>query len=515
MHKPRQTQQRRQTTPLAAAVAALLTSTAVHAAPGIRTAPGNSVPQCVSPERLMAFVAERNPKLDPRYREIARWYQYWGDAWHVRWDYAFYQMVLETNYLMYRRGNGERGDVHEKQNNFAGIGATGGGVAGEKFPDIKTGVLAQIEHLVAYSGEKLAKPVAKRTQENQDDIISKSRRLGRAVTFGDLARRWATDRQYAKSIDTVSELFRKSQCNGTAVAAQPANFVVPAPQPARRPASRPFPPPSLLGGPKPHKLAGPDMPAAEKPIMTARVTPKRKPSSPSPRPVVAPAEKAAPEKPHPPVRTIWSRDSGGAQNTEPQAAPPAGVAPQAQVHKPSELAPAAAPQIMETAPAAEAEEPPSLPQFKIKPLDAPPLRLGGPVAPVAPPPGTQLSVVAAAPRPRQPDLPRQPAPARQADLAPGQRMSLAGPVPPPAAVAPKTSGACRVLSASYGGTKTLLVKSNVGGVLQLTALTVIEGFEKTLFETYAKASAPNAEIVGEYASRDEALSEAHTNCEGG
>ena len=51
--------------------------------------------------------------------------------------------------------------------------------------------------------------------------------------------------------------------------------------------------------------------------------------------------------------------------------------------------------------------------------------------------------------------------------------------------------------------------------MQLTALTVIDGFEKTLFETYAKASAPNAEIVGEYASKDEALAEARANCEGG
>ena len=95
-------------------------------------------------------------------------------------------------------------------------------------------------------------------------------------------------------------------------------------------------------------------------------------------------------------------------------------------------------------------------------------------------------------------------------------MSLAGPVPPPAAVTqPAANSACRVLSASYGGNKTLLVKSSVNGVLQLTALTVIEGFEKTLFETYAKASAPNAEIVGEYASKDAALAEARANCEGG
>ena len=514
-----QTSPRRRTSALAAVIATFFASTAVNAAPGIRTAPGNSVPTCVTPERLMAFVAERNPKLDPRYKDIARWYQYWGDAWHVRWDYAFYQMILETNYLMYRRGNGDRGDVHEKQNNFAGIGATGGGVAGEKFPDVKTGVLAQIEHLVAYSGEKLAKPVAKRTFENQDDIIAKSRRLGRAVTFGDLARRWATDRQYARSIDTVSELFRKSQCSGATVTAEKANFVVPAPQPAKRPALRSFAPPSLLGGPKPQKLAGPEAAANPKAAETAETEPGRTPKTPRtkakatepPSARAAPSEKSGPEKHNSPVRTIWSRD-GASEPLPPQAATPIVAAPQAAVAPPPQSgevpivrAPPAAPHATAPAlpaPSPAAEEALSLPQFKIKPIEAPPLRLGGPREPIAPPPGTQVSLIAEVPKPRQPDL------------APGQRMSLAGPVPPAELVAPAANTACRVLSASYGGTKTLLVKSSANGVLQLTALTVIDGFEKTLFETYAKASAPNAEIVGEYASKDAALAEARANCGG-
>ncbi len=100
----------------------------------------------------MAFLKMRNGQLAPRYRDIAKWYQHHGEAWRVRWDYAFFQMALETNFLTYRRGNGEPGDVQPAQNNFAGIGATGGGVTGDRFPDVSTGVLAQIQHLVAYSG---------------------------------------------------------------------------------------------------------------------------------------------------------------------------------------------------------------------------------------------------------------------------------------------------------------------------------------------------------------------------
>ena len=91
---------------------------------------------------------------------------------------------------------------------------TGGGVAGDHYPDVRTGVLAHIQHLVAYSGEKVERPVAQRTRERQDDIIEVSRKLGRRVTFSDLSHRWAVDRSYAKNIETIAELYRRANCSG-------------------------------------------------------------------------------------------------------------------------------------------------------------------------------------------------------------------------------------------------------------------------------------------------------------
>lgn len=176
--------------------------------PEIRSSAANRVPACVMPERLMRTLAERNGRLDDRFKSIAALYKKHGEALGIRWDYAFYQMVLETNHLMYN------GDVRARQNNFAGIGATGGGVQGESFSDVSSGVLAQMQHLLAYAGERVDNPVAKRTRENQDDIIAKSRRLGRAVRFGDLTNRWAADRNYARSINAVAERFRDASCNG-------------------------------------------------------------------------------------------------------------------------------------------------------------------------------------------------------------------------------------------------------------------------------------------------------------
>ncbi|MFX8836705.1 hypothetical protein ABTM80_19090, partial [Acinetobacter baumannii] len=88
---------------------------------------------------------------------------------------------------------GSSGDVGSGQNNFAGIGATGGGVPGDRYSDVRTGVVAHVQHLVAYSGEHVDRPVATRTREYQNDIIEISRKLGRRVTFADLSRRWAVD----------------------------------------------------------------------------------------------------------------------------------------------------------------------------------------------------------------------------------------------------------------------------------------------------------------------------------
>jgi hypothetical protein len=182
--------------------------------PDIRTSATNRVPACVTPDRLMSFVKDRYPGLPSTFDNIAADYRRHGEHWGVRWDYAFFQMILETNYLQFRRANGRRGDVHPRQNNFAGLGATGGGVPGDSYRDVSTGVRAQIEHLVAYSGERVPNPVGSRTRLKQDDIIAVSRRLRRAVTFADLRNRWAADRNYARSIESVAERFRESYCRG-------------------------------------------------------------------------------------------------------------------------------------------------------------------------------------------------------------------------------------------------------------------------------------------------------------
>jgi len=189
----------------------------------------------------MAFMRTRNRKLIPRFRSIARWYAQHGAAWRVRWDYAFFQMLLETNFLTYRAPNGRWGDVNPKQNNFAGLGTTGGGVPGDSYPDVSTGVLAQIQHLVAYSGERLDDPVGPRTRLKQDIIVKLSAPVAarRPVTFQDLSGRWAVDRKYGRSIAWVASQFEKRFCKRGALTARTrGRRRVTAAAPSRPPAQR-------------------------------------------------------------------------------------------------------------------------------------------------------------------------------------------------------------------------------------------------------------------------------------
>ncbi|HXF55509.1 MAG TPA: hypothetical protein VNK52_15450 [Hyphomicrobiaceae bacterium] len=222
------------------ALAATPATAAGRADTPIRIYPTSPVPACVTPERLGHFLLLRNPDLEPRLRDIAHWYRRHGEAWRVRWDYAFFQMALETNFLTFRRADGRMGDVHPRQNNFAGLGTTGNGTPGDSFPDVPTGVLAHIQHLVVYSGQRIAEPVAPRTRLKQADILAALARTAahRPVTFQDLTGRWAIDRSYGRSIETIADRFRELYCNGAplevASAASLPAFARAAPPPAVR-----------------------------------------------------------------------------------------------------------------------------------------------------------------------------------------------------------------------------------------------------------------------------------------
>lgn len=74
-----------------------------------------------------------------------------AEAENMKADVVFAQAMLETGYLKFG------GDVKINQFNFAGLGATGNGVAGNSFKDVRTGIRAQVQHLKAYANKEALK----------------------------------------------------------------------------------------------------------------------------------------------------------------------------------------------------------------------------------------------------------------------------------------------------------------------------------------------------------------------
>ena len=183
--------------------------------PQIKTGEHNKVPECATPGRMMGFIRSRNSNLDPRFEKIAVEYMREGEALGVRWDYAIAQMAIETNYLTYKAAGGRPADVRPAQNNFAGIGATGGGVHGEAFKDVQSGVRAHLQHLLLYAGDHVADPVAERTRKVQEWGVLKSfhAKLKGPTTFKDLARKWAVSGDYGVAIQTHADKFFADFCN--------------------------------------------------------------------------------------------------------------------------------------------------------------------------------------------------------------------------------------------------------------------------------------------------------------
>jgi hypothetical protein len=202
------------------------------ALPRIIASADNPVPKCVRPAALMDFVAARNaahrpPRtIEPRFAHLAELYQSIGTCVArapekcvgVRWDYAFFQMLIETNYLTFRRPDGVPAAVVPSDNNFAGVGATVSGKPGERFKDVATGVLAHLQHVLMYSTTRIPNPVANRTRQVQDDVQDIMRRLHRPVTFADLAREWTgTDRNtYGAEMYKLAEKYAANFCQDQA-----------------------------------------------------------------------------------------------------------------------------------------------------------------------------------------------------------------------------------------------------------------------------------------------------------
>lgn len=104
-------------------------------------------------QQMALFCRSKNaePKLTScTLEQLAEIFLEEGKAEGVRGDVAFAQSLHETGYFKFG------GIVLPSQNNYAGIGALNGNATGQAatFPDPRTGVRAQIQHLKAYASSE-------------------------------------------------------------------------------------------------------------------------------------------------------------------------------------------------------------------------------------------------------------------------------------------------------------------------------------------------------------------------
>lgn len=406
---------------------------AAESLPPIKTSASNVVPECVTPGRLMAFVKDRNARLSPDLQKIAVEYMRHGEALGLRWDYAFFQMVVETGYLTFERSKGRRGEVSPSQNNFAGLGSTGRGVAGESFPDVSTGVLAHLQHVLMYTGEPIAAPVAERTQKVIEWKVLDNWRTGikGPMTYAHLAQKWANGGSYADGIATHAGIFMEHFCN------------------------TPDPQPELLAEARP----------ASKTVEVAAREPEARVS-----------ERAAERAADSGRSTVSGRELAQRAIDEARA--------RGDNRRSSLGGTGLGALATETDPAAEAAALPMAPKGTTA---APAIQQSEP--------GTPLS------------------PLMQAASAVGTMLKgMTEPTPaPPAPPAAKTTK-CRVWTASYGGTKAILIKAATAEGVSYTVLDVNEGAEKREAAAYIAAYAKGGEIDATFTSQTQALEKAFELC---
>lgn len=147
-----------------------------------------------TPEQAAALIYLNNPdpQLNCSVDELVD--LYWTEAGRegVREDIALAQAIVETGFFSFT------GDVKPEQNNYCGLGTTGGGVEGEYFDEPEIGVRAHIQHLLAYTTKK----------HPSTDIVDPRYELAHAIRmergivdkWSGLNGTWAMGSQYCEKI---------------------------------------------------------------------------------------------------------------------------------------------------------------------------------------------------------------------------------------------------------------------------------------------------------------------------
>lgn len=418
----------------AISLAAAANSALAAELPEIKLSSQNVVPACVTPGRLSAFLEQRNSSLDPRFATIAADYMRIGEELNIRWDTAFFQMLLETGNLTFK------GDVSSTQNNFAGLGATGKKAPGESFPDVATGVKAHLQHVLLYAGEKLDDPVAERTRKVQEwGVLTEwQKTMSGPMTYSKLAKKWApTSRAYARDIENVAASFYDGLCKSA------------------------DPKPEMMALVRPEK----SLPKATTSVAATKgATYETASIADNARVSGADLAKRAVEEAR--ASGSFVKSNLGAGSLIPPADPTPSVQPSVTILN------AAKPEVTVDA-TSKAASTPATTKSASSNIQVAALGTGASLKPIA-----------------EVKIPSKPTAAPKVEVGPK----------------------CRVWTASYGGSRAIIIRAKADQLDNYTVLDVNEGAEKREAEAYIAAYAKGGETVGEYANPTQALDKAFELC---
>ncbi|NET03102.1 MAG: cell wall hydrolase [Sphaerospermopsis sp. SIO1G2] len=140
--------------------------------------------------QLQIFLRNNNENALVQFPDIPKLYREEAALEGVNHDIAFCQMCLETGFLRFG------GDIQSQQNNFAGLGAIGGGAEAASFPSARIGVRAHIQHLKAYAS---LEPLVQQEVDPRFRFVTR----GVAPTVDQLSGRWSADLDYGTKIKAM------------------------------------------------------------------------------------------------------------------------------------------------------------------------------------------------------------------------------------------------------------------------------------------------------------------------
>ncbi len=137
-----------------------------------------------SADDLATYLTSNNaaPRFTVPAKELAELYVRYANEVGVRADVLWAQMLHETGFGKYG------GDVRPEQNNYAGIGAVGGGAAGHAFATPADGVRGHVAHMAAYVYSENKADWTNSATDPRYDLVNPR---GQVRVLSDLDGRWA------------------------------------------------------------------------------------------------------------------------------------------------------------------------------------------------------------------------------------------------------------------------------------------------------------------------------------